>query len=172
MALLANLVATYTSIGYECMSISAFDIEDVEEFRNRLNHNVNLLSGHSGVGKSTLINHLEKGLELKTAEISDHHSEGKHTTTFAEIFPLSNSGFIIDTPGIKGFGIVHIDKENIAHYFPEMHRLRSMCKFSNCIHINEPGCAVKDAVEDGTIAESRYHSYLSMYDTDETASYR
>jgi ribosome biogenesis GTPase len=170
--LLETLVATYTSIGYECMSISAFDSESIEMFRNRLNHNVNLLSGHSGVGKSTLINHLEKGLDLKTAGISEHHSEGKHTTTFADIFPLSNNGFIIDTPGIKGFGIVHIDKENIAHYFPEMHRLLSKCKFSNCIHINEPGCAVKEAVEDGTIAESRYHSYLSIYDTDETENYR
>ena len=172
MDLLSSLVAIYTTIGYECMCISAFDIDDVAKFRNRLTRKVNLLSGHSGVGKSTLINQLEKGLELKTAEISDHHSEGKHTTTFAEIFPLANSGFIIDTPGIKGFGIVHIEKQNIAHYFPEMHRLLSNCKFSNCIHINEPKCAVKEAVTDGTIAESRYHSYLSIYDTDEAESYR
>ena len=172
MELLESLVAAYTSIGYECMCISAFDIDDIAIFRNRLTHNINLLSGHSGVGKSTLINSLEKDLDLKTAEISDHHREGKHTTTFAEIFPLSKGGFIIDTPGIKGFGIVHIDKENIAHYFPEMYRLISKCKFSNCIHINEPGCAVKEAIEEGTIAQSRYHSYLSIYDTDETESYR
>jgi len=172
LELLAELVATYSSAGYECMCISVFDPDDVDRFRTRLADKVSLLSGHSGVGKSSLINALEEGLELKTAEISDHHREGKHTTTFAEIFQLSNNGYIIDTPGIKGFGIVHIEKESIAHYFPEMLALLSKCKFSNCVHINEPACAVKEAVENGGIAESRYHSYLSIYETDETESYR
>ncbi len=171
-ALLDELDAIYTSIGYECVRISAFDSDDTDKFRDGLTSKVNLLSGHSGVGKTTLINAVEDGLELKTAEISDHHKEGKHTTTFAEIFPLSTGGFIIDTPGIKGFGVVHIEKEDIAHNFPEMNALRSECKFSNCIHINEPDCAVKEAVKCSKIAESRYDSYLSIYETDETESYR
>lgn len=172
VALLDELINVYTAIGYECIGISALNPQDVNDFRAGLSDKVSLLSGHSGVGKSTLINAVEEGLELKTAAISELHQEGKHTTTFAEIFPLSNGGFIIDTPGIKGFGIVHIEKEHIAHYFSEMHALLSHCKFSNCVHINEPKCAVKNAVQTGSIAESRYNSYLSIYETDESETYR
>jgi len=171
-ALLDQLVGLYTAIDYQCLGISAFNTEYVNNFRDGLTDKVNLLSGHSGVGKSTLINAVEESLDLKTAAQTALHDDGKHTTTFAEIFPLSNGGFIIDTPGIKGFGIVHIDKEHIAQYFPEMHHLLPQCKFNNCIHINEPQCAVKQAIKAGNIAESRYHSYLSMYNTDETESYR
>jgi ribosome biogenesis GTPase len=170
--LLENWISNYTAIGYQCMTLSAFNSEDVDRFRGELTDKVNLLSGHSGVGKSTLINAVEEGLMLKTGEISELHQEGTHTTTFAEIFPLSSGGFIIDTPGIKGFGIIDIDKESIAHYFPEMHKLRSSCKFSNCVHVNEPKCAVKDAVEKGEIAASRYRSYLSIYSADEDGDYR
>jgi ribosome biogenesis GTPase len=162
----------YRSIGYQCIAISAFNNEDVTQIRHLLKDKVNLLCGNSGVGKSTLINAVEKDLNLKTAAISERHNEGRHTTTFAEIFPLSNGGFIIDTPGIKGFGIIEIQRENIAHYFPEMYAKLSSCKFSNCIHINEPKCAVKEAVESSEISESRYKSYLSIYETDEDESYR
>ncbi len=169
---LASWSSTYTDIGYPCMTVSAFDSEDVNRFRRALTDKVNLLSGHSGVGKSTLINAVEEGLMLKTGEISELHQEGTHTTTFAEIFPLSSGGFIIDTPGIKGFGIIDIDKEEIAHYFPEMHTLRSQCKFNNCVHINEPKCAVKDALGKGEIAASRYRSYLSIYSVEQDDDYR
>ena len=170
--LLANLVSDYSAIGYQCMTMSALNSEDVNRFRSELTNKVNLLSGHSGVGKSTLINAVEEGLMLKIGAISELHQEGTHTTTFAEIFPLSGGGFIIDTPGIKGFGIIDIDKENIAHYFPEMNALRSGCKFNNCVHVNEPKCAVKDAVDNDEIAASRYRSYLSIYAADEDDDYR
>lgn len=172
LELLAQYEATYSQIGYECLRISALDPADIEQLRDRLANHTNLLSGHSGVGKSTLINGIESELLLKTGAVSEQYGEGKHTTTFAEMHPLSVGGFIIDTPGIKGFGIVDIEKEHIAHYFPEMMAVLPECKFSNCVHINEPQCAVKAAVAAGTIAESRYHGYLSIYHSDEEGSYR
>jgi ribosome biogenesis GTPase len=130
------------------------------------------LAGHSGVGKSSLINRIEPSLTLKTSEISEYHQKGKHTTTFAEMFALSFGGYIIDTPGIKGYGIIGLDKNELALYFPEMAKKLPECKFYNCTHINEPKCAVKDAVEKGEIPESRYKSYLNIYQEDESKSYR
>jgi ribosome biogenesis GTPase len=121
-----------------------------------------MFSGHSGVGKSTLVNAIEPELDIKTKQISEQHLQGQHTTTFAEMFDLSFNARIIDTPGIKGFGIVDMEKEEIGNYFPEFFKLKQDCKFNNCIHIDEPKCAVKDALETGEIAWSRYNSYLQM----------
>ncbi len=172
LALLDDYERIYTEIGYDCLRMSALNAENIDHFRNRLTKKVNLLSGHSGVGKSTLINGVEQGLLLKTGEVSEQYGEGKHTTTFAEMYHLSNGGFIIDTPGIKGFGIVDMEKEQVARYFPEMVAVLPYCKFSNCVHINEPKCAVKQAVNTDEIAQSRYSSYLSIYESDDSESYR
>jgi len=132
-----------------------------------LANKISLISGHSGVGKSTLINILDPDLDLATSEISDFSSKGVHTTTFAEMFELPNKTFIIDSPGIKELGLVDIDNKELAHYFPEFRGLLGQCKFHNCLHINEPKCAVKEAVEAGEISESRYMSYLSMFENDD-----
>ena len=121
-------------------------------------------AGKSNVGKSSLINRVEPGLKLKVAEISDSHDTGKHTTTFAEMFPLSFGGYIVDTPGIRAFGLIHMEKTEISHYFPEIFKRASECRFYNCTHIHEPGCAVLEAVEKGEISESRYFSYVSMFE--------
>ena len=169
---LSELNHVYTNIGHECLKISALCEQDVKMFQDKLVDQVNLLSGHSGVGKSTLINGVQDGVALKTGEISEQHQDGRHTTTFAEIVRLSNGGFIVDTPGIKGFGIIDIDKEEISNYFPEMLDLLTQCKFNNCNHINEPKCAVKRAVADGDVAETRYESYLSIFNTDTENDYR
>jgi ribosome biogenesis GTPase / thiamine phosphate phosphatase len=162
----------YESIGYESVVTSAVEAIGLEEVKALLDHKVTLLSGHSGVGKSTLINAIEPGLDLKTAEVSDSHNKGKHTTTYAEVFPLSNEGFIIDTPGIKGFGLIDIPKEELHHYFPEMFALLPECKFHNCLHLTEPGCAVVKAVESGLVPATRYHSYRTMYEQDGDETYR
>jgi ribosome biogenesis GTPase / thiamine phosphate phosphatase len=162
-----QLMEVYQRIGYRCLTLSAFDKEAVEQTRSLMKDKVNLLSGHSGVGKSTLINAIEPGLKLKTGDISWTHLKGMHTTTFAEMFPLSFGGFVIDTPGIKELGITTIEKEELAHFFPEMRKLMNECRFNNCQHINEPNCAIKAAVESGEIAESRYYSYLSIYNSEE-----
>ena len=127
---------------------------------------ISLISGNSGVGKSTLINRIEPNLNLKTEQISSYHLMGKHTTTFSEMFELSFGGFIIDTPGIKGFGLVDIDNEELYHYFPEIFEISKDCRFYNCTHIHEPGCAVIQAVDNGAISPSRYISYLSIHDDD------
>jgi ribosome biogenesis GTPase / thiamine phosphate phosphatase len=166
-ALQQNIMAVYTEIGYECREISALRGDDVEMVRELLKDRINLIAGHSGVGKTTLINAIQPGLNLKTGDISEVHFKGKHTTTFAEMVPLSFGGFIIDTPGIKELGIIDIHKEELAHYFPEFRRRMHDCKFKNCHHINEPKCAIKDAVEAGEISESRYGSYLSIYNSEE-----
>ena len=162
----------YTDAGYDIMKVSAETGEGIEDLKHSLNKGINLLSGHSGVGKSTIINHIIPGLELKTGSVSDSHSKGKHTTTFAEMFEVPGGGFIIDTPGIKGFGLITLEKETLNHYFPEMFRKLDGCKFNNCVHIDEPGCAVKSAVEVGQIAEERYSNYLEMYATFENGPYR
>ena len=128
---------------------------------------INLLSGHSGVGKSTLINGLDSSLNIKTAQISDAHSKGTHTTTFAEMHELKSGGFIIDTPGIKEIGIVDIEKEELWSFFPEFRERVNQCKFNNCLHIHEPGCKVKKDVESGEIAQSRYNSYCSIFNGEE-----
>ena len=156
---LANL---YRGIGYTCIGISALTGKNIETVKELMVGKTSMFSGHSGVGKSTLVNAIEPNLSLKTSEISEQHLQGQHTTTFAEMFDLSFDARIIDTPGIKGFGIVDMEKEEIGDYFPEFFELRNQCKFNNCIHIEEPKCAVKEALEAGDIAWSRYQSYLQM----------
>ena len=167
-----ELERIYSEAGYSILKVSAETLEGIEELRASLNLGTNLLSGHSGVGKSTLINHLIPGLDLKTSEISETHSKGRHTTTFAEMFVVPGGGFIIDTPGIKGFGLVTLEKETLNHHFPEFFALLDGCKFNNCVHIGEPKCAVRSAVESGELSEERYSNYLEMYDTFEEGPYR
>lgn len=163
----------YQNAGYKTLQTSAEAKINIDKLKNIIDNKTTLLSGHSGVGKSTLINLCEKGLDLKTQEVSDSHSKGQHTTTFAEMHPLKDGGFIIDTPGIKGFGLVDMEKEEIQDYFPEIFALRDGCKFHNCLHNKEPGCAVKAALENDKLAESRYKNYINLInDDDENASYR
>lgn len=161
------LAALYRKIGYECIGISAATGKNVDKVKELMTNKVTMFSGHSGVGKSTLINTLESGLSLKTSKISDQHLQGQHTTTFAEMFDLSFGGQIIDTPGIKGFGVVEIDKEELGNYFPEFFKLKENCKFNNCLHLEEPHCAIKEAVESEVIGWSRYRSYVQILDGEE-----
>jgi ribosome biogenesis GTPase len=155
----------YEQAGYKVYHVVALDAATIEELKNDLKGKTTLFSGHSGVGKSTLINQLIPDIDLRTHEVSDYSGKGQHTTTFAEMFELPFGGRIIDTPGVKEFGLMNMDKELLAHYFPEMRRVMSGCKFNNCLHINEPDCAVKDAINDGAIAGDRYVSYLTMMDS-------
>ena len=152
----------YEPIGYTCVEVSAKENTNIEVIKNLMKQKTSMFSGHSGVGKTTLLNAIEPGLNLKTKQISDQHQQGQHTTTFAEMFDLSFDAKIIDTPGIKGFGVVAIEKEELGDYFTEFFALKSGCKFHNCIHVNEPQCAVKDALEDEKISWSRYKSYLQI----------
>jgi ribosome biogenesis GTPase / thiamine phosphate phosphatase len=152
----------YSEIGYKCVRISSTQRKGIDELKALMVGNVSMFSGHSGVGKSTLINALEPALDLKTKAISEQHQQGQHTTTFAEMFDLSFGAQIIDTPGIRGFGIVDMDKEEISDYFPEFFKLKSGCKFNNCLHKDEPHCAVKAALERDEIAWSRYRSYIQI----------
>ena len=156
------LAAIYRKIGYECIGISAKKGKNVDKVKAIMKSKVSMFSGHSGVGKSTLVNTIAPGLSLKTAEISDQHQQGLHTTTFAEMFDLNFNAKIIDTPGIKGFGVVDMDKEELGDYFPEFFELKPDCKFNNCLHINEPKCAVKEALDNEEISWSRYKSYLQI----------
>jgi ribosome biogenesis GTPase len=164
---LALLVNLYESIGYKCFSVSAKMEINMGQLIFDLKAKTTLISGNSGVGKSTLINKLHPDLRLKTGEISEYHKTGKHTTTFAEMVEIGANTFIVDTPGIKGFGVVDFDKAEIFHFFPEIFKISDKCQFSNCLHTHEPGCAVKSAVENMEIATSRYESYLSLMDLDE-----
>jgi len=164
---LEDFMSVYKSIGYTCYKVSAFQKSDIELLRNGTKDKITLIAGHSGVGKSTLVNAMDDQLELRVGEISDVHSKGKHTTTFAEMHPLTYGGFIIDTPGIKELGLVDMEKAELTDYFPEMRALKSDCKFNNCLHINEPKCAIIKAVEDGKIAASRYHTYLGIMNGEE-----
>ncbi|SHI78597.1 ribosome small subunit-dependent GTPase A [Aquimarina spongiae] len=161
------LAALYRDIGYECIGVSAKTGKNIDKVKTLMEDKVCMFSGHSGVGKSTLVNLIEPNLSLKTAAISEQHQQGQHTTTFAEMFDLSIGAKIIDTPGIKGFGVVDMDKEEIGDYFPEFFALKAQCKFNNCLHINEPKCAVKLALDDGEVAWSRYKSYLQILEGDE-----
>lgn len=156
-----HYLSIYTPI-YPCLQVSAATGENLDQVRNALEGKITLISGNSGVGKSTIINKIEPSLDLKTTDISHHHLKGKHTTTFSEMFPLSFGGFVIDTPGIKGFGLVDMDKREIFHYFPEIFKASSDCQYNNCTHQHEPGCAVKTAVEQNIINPSRYYNYLSI----------
>lgn len=167
-----GLINLYDYIGYPCIKISAVTGEGIEELQNMISNKITLFSGHSGVGKSTLINRLIPNLEVRTGPISEYHGKGMHTTTFSEMFDVPSGGYIIDTPGIKGFGMVDMTKEEIFHYFPEIFKLSDKCRFHNCIHINEPDCAVIEAVEKHHISQSRYNSYLNMIDEDTKEKYR
>ena len=163
----------YESIGYTCHVLSAETGEGVDSIKDLLVDKVTLFSGHSGVGKSTLINVLLPHVEARTAEISEAHQTGMHTTTYSSMYPLEYaSGYIIDTPGIKGFGSFDMKEGEIAHYFVDIFKFSEGCRFNNCTHIHEPGCAVLEAVEAGEIAPSRYQSYLSMLEDKESGKYR
>lgn len=168
---LSSLISLYESIGYKCIPISAEQNIGIDALQDALAGQIALLSGHSGVGKTTIINRLIPGINLRTADISDAFDTGKHTTTYSEMYPL-NDGFIIDTPGIKGFGTFDMDKEDISDYFKEIFTYSQTCKFNNCTHTHEPGCAVIEAVENHLISQSRYISYLSMLNDKEESKYR
>ena len=166
------ITALYESIGYPCYKISAKSGLGLDKIRELLENKITLISGNSGVGKSTLINALLPDLKLKTQEISDAHNTGMHTTTFSEMFELPGGGYIIDTPGVKGFGTIDFKKEEIAHFFPEIFKISSDCRFNNCTHTHEPGCAVLEALKNHYISESRYNSYLSIMEDSQEDKYR
>jgi ribosome biogenesis GTPase len=157
-----NIIEIYTKVGYACYEVSSLQKEQVEKLRSIFKNRTTLIAGHSGVGKSTFINMLEPGLNIRTGEVSAAHAKGMHTTTFAELHTLSFGGNIIDTPGIKELGLVEMKKEEVGHYFPEIRERMNNCRFNNCLHINEPKCAVIAAVESGEISEERYNSYLGI----------
>ena len=156
------LASIYRKIGYKCIGISATTGKNIDKVKEMMLGKISMFAGHSGVGKSTLVNAIEPSLDLKTKEISNQHMQGQHTTTFAEMFDLSFDAQIIDTPGIKGFGVVGMEKEEVGDYFPEFFELKQDCKFNNCLHLKEPKCAVKDALENDEVSYSRYRSYLQI----------
>ena len=166
------LKRSYENIGYKCLEVSATEKINMDAVVEIMKGKVSVVSGHSGVGKTTLLNTMEPGLNLKTSEISEMHKAGKHTTTFAEMFELSFGGYLIDTPGIKAFGLINFDKMELSHYFLEMRIRLKDCHFNNCIHVNEPKCAIKEAVENKEIVGFRYDNYLSIYNDDEDENYR
>lgn len=170
--LLDAVVYLYSSIGYEVATVSAKTGEGMDRLRELLRDKITLVSGNSGVGKTTLINELIPGLDLRTAAISAVHDQGMHTTTFSELFRLPGGGAIIDTPGVRGFGTIDFDKYEVAHYFPELFEESKHCRFGNCTHTHEPGCAVLRAIDEGRIAQSRYASYLSILDDATEGKYR
>lgn len=172
LALLNGLIHLYTTIGYPCSKLCARTEEGLEELKADLQGKITLLSGHSGVGKSTIINKLIPGVNLRTGDISEYHNKGMHTTTFSEMIPLPQGGYLIDTPGIKGFGTIEMEGAEIAHYFPEIFKFSSDCRFNNCSHRHEPGCAVLRAVEEHYISESRYKSYLNIMEDKQESKYR
>lgn len=161
------LFDVYTKIGYQCISTSAKTLNGLDNLKEAIKNKINVFNGHSGVGKSTLINILEPGLKLKTMDISDFHNTGKHTTTYSTLYKISFGGYIIDTPGIKAFGMLEMEPWEISHYFPEIFKFSADCQYNNCSHTHEPGCAVKVAVEKNLIAQSRFISYLGLLETDE-----
>ena len=170
LEVLADYKAIYENIGYPCYEVSAIEGTNLENVQNLLKDRTTLFTGHSGVGKSTLINQLIPDKALKTGVISDWSDKGQHTTTFAEMHLLPQGGYLIDTPGIRELGIIDIEKQELGHFFPEMRERLNECRFHNCRHINEPGCAVMEAVEEGEIDENRYNSYLSIYHNNDTRS--
>jgi len=165
------LISVYTRIGYNCIRLSLISGLGLDEITRVMKDRTSLISGNSGVGKTTLLNILNPDLHLKTAEISDYHKQGKHITTFPEMHPMPFGGFAIDTPGIRGFGLVDMERNEIYHFFPEIFKAAKNCRFYNCLHLDEPGCAVRQAVEQGEIDSLRYRSYLSIL-SDENTKYR
>ncbi|MFO7613189.1 MAG: ribosome small subunit-dependent GTPase A [Bacteroidales bacterium] len=163
MEYLEEIITVYRDAGYHCLQVSAVSGDGMDQFKSVLENKTSMIAGHSGVGKSTLINVLEPGLNLKIKEISSYHLKGQHATTFAGMFPLSFGGFIIDTPGIKEFGLIDFNRQEVAERFPEMRELMHQCRYNNCTHIHEPGCAVLKAVKSGKIAASRYENYLRIF---------
>lgn len=161
-----EFTAIYNDAGYRVIRLSSVTGEGIEEIRSMLHNHTTLVAGNSGVGKSTLIGEIDPTIDIRIGEISDSHQQGKHTTTFSTMYPL-DGGYIIDTPGIKGFGLIDIDDKELCRYFPEMMRLSPECRFYNCTHTHEPGCAVQEAVKEGRVAWSRYESYLKILDEDD-----
>lgn len=167
-----QLITLYQSLDYPCIACSALQGKGIDELQELLKDKTTLLSGNSGVGKSTLLNALIPGLDVRTEEISTSHDTGQHTTTFSEMFDLPSGGWLIDTPGIKGFGTFDIEREELGHYFREIFKIGQECRFQDCTHTHEPGCAVLKAVADGRIAQSRFTSYLGMLDDKDEDRYR
>jgi ribosome biogenesis GTPase len=166
-----SMISVYSAIGYQCFSISLIGRTDADSLKEAMKDKISLLSGNSGVGKTTLLNFLNPELNLKTGEISEYHKQGKHITTFPEMHPLPFGGYLIDTPGIRGFGMIDMNRNEIYHFFPEIFRKSKECRFHNCLHLEEPGCAVRAAVENGGIDIMRYRSYLNILE-DENRKYR
>lgn len=166
------LIHLYSTIGYRCLKTSAQTGQGKEQLTELAEGKIVLLAGHSGVGKSSIVNMLTGDEVQKVRELSDYHQKGVHTTTFSEMIELKNGGFLIDTPGIKGFGTIDMDRAEVSHYFPEIFRISKKCRFYNCMHLNEPGCAVLEALENHYISQSRYHSYLNILDDIEEGKYR
>ncbi len=167
MEMMNKLIAIYTKIGYTCLPMSTEKGCGLEKIKLFMKNKISVFNGHSGVGKSTILNKLQPGLKLKTREISDYHKTGKHTTTYTELFELDWGGYVIDTPGIKAFGMLEMEPWEISHYFREIFKISSGCQYANCSHTHEPGCAVKEAVEVGEIAASRFQSYLGLLQIDQ-----
>lgn len=170
LEILADYKAVYENIGYPCYSVSALEGTNIPQLKELLKDKITLFSGHSGVGKSSLMNAILPDLQLRTTEVSDWSDKGMHTTTFAEMYDLPGGGNIIDTPGIRELGVIDIEQQELSHFFPEMRERMHDCRFNNCRHINEPGCAVLQALEEGEIEPSRYESYLSIYHGNDTRS--
>ncbi len=165
---MTGLIKIYEDAGYQCRAISVEQGVGIDKIREDMKGKISVISGNSGVGKSALIKAIDPELSLKIGEISDAHLSGKHTTTYAEMFSLHSGGDVIDTPGVRGFGTIDIDREELSHFFPEIFRVSSKCQYHNCLHFNEPNCAVKEAVREGIISESRYLNYISMLEDSES----
>ena len=164
--------ATYHEIGYKCIATSTVTGQGIEELREMMKNKISMFMGYSGVGKSSLVNTVDSNLNQKTEIISESHKTGKHTTTFSEMFELSFGGYIVDTPGVRSFGMIDMENDDVSHFFPEIFKVSDRCKFNNCTHTHEPGCEVKKAVENGDISQSRYESYLSILNEDGNEKYR
>lgn len=167
LAEMQELMSIYEKIGYKCIDISVKTGRNIDRVKDLFKDKVNVVSGHSGAGKSSLINALDDSINLKVGEISDVHNQGKHTTTFSEMKDFKFGGSIIDTPGIKAFGLAEMEKVELSHYFPEIFKLSEECKYNNCTHTHEPGCVVKEAVEEGEVSESRYNNYVNLFNDDD-----